>query len=215
MSTLLSREEALQTYLLGEQVQAERNGHTWDREEAAARFENLLIAERFEAIGVSQETVDIGARFLMEGAGKAWDGSDNAQKAPWRRVVRSILISVRDYRKDALSTRVHGTRAKYIKDGCPCPDCLEANNHYLHDLKARKEAGDLPMIPAARTQAALRALERRGYTIHRISSTLGFAYSSIADIATGHAKRVRPETEEKVLGLAQRATQEVPARAVG
>lgn len=210
MTRAISRERALQSYLIGEQIRAKQNNQEWDRERAVARFEALLVAERFDALGVDQATVDLGASVLMNATRTKWENATREQKAPWQRVIHAALVAIRDHKKDAISVRVHGTRAKYIKDGCLCPDCTAANTQYLQDLKDRKKAGETPLVPAGPSQSALRAMTYKGHRLTDIADALGYAHSSIIDIASGHAKSVRPETEEKIVRLAR----QTPSRGV-
>lgn len=199
MTTPLSREEALGSYLIGEQARAERDGRPWDRERATERFEAFLSAERFDALGVTDATVALGASVLLNHTRIGWDNATPEQRASWKKGVRAALVAIRDFKRRSTSTRKHGTRAKYIKDGCLCPDCTEANTQYLQDLKARKKAGNAPMIPAGRSQATLRALVAVGMSVEDIANGIGLAHSSTQDIFVGHAKRVRPETEKKII----------------
>lgn len=210
MTSAISREEILQSYLVGERVRAKQNGQEWDRERAVARFEALLVAERFDALGVDQATVDLGASILMRNTRTGWERATREQKAPWQRAIHAALVAIRDHKKGAISARSHGSRAKYIKDGCLCPDCTEANTQYLQDLKDRKKAGETPLVPAGPSQSILRAMTCKGHRLTDIADALGYAHSSIMDIASGHAKSVRPETEEKIVRLAQ----QTPSRGV-
>lgn len=213
MTRAISREQALQSYLIGEQIRAKQNGQEWDAEHATERFKALLVAERFDALGVDQATVDLGASVLMNATRTKWENATREQKAPWQRAFHAALVAIRDHKKDAISVRAHGTRAKYIKDGCHCPDCTGANTQYLQDLKARKKAGERPLIPADRSRAILQALIRRGRSLESLAQSLGHAHSSITNIANGSAKSVHPEMEEEIIRLHQQLPHRTPTKA--
>lgn len=208
MSMALTREELLQSYLVGEQIRAKQNGYAWNRDSVVARFEQFLMAERFDAIGVTQEAVDVGARTLMRGTQIGWDHATPEQRQPWQAAMHGALVAVRDLKKGLTSprshtTRAHGTRTKYIKDGCHCSECTKANAEYQNRLRERKKGGERPLISAERSRNTLRALVAEGNSPENLARDLGYASSSILDIFGGHARSVRPETEEKIIRLAQ------------
>lgn len=207
MATNLSREEIKCSYLAGERLRAEREGHVWDATKAEQTFDQFLTAERYDALGVTDTATDAGAEVLMKASRKNWDAASPSQRLPWQKLTRAVLTQVREAKKTSTSWRAHGTRTKYNKDGCQCDQCTEANTEYLVELKAQKEAGHPPLIASRRTRSTLRALELRGYTPYIISKEIDCSASALTDVLSGHAPSVRPETEEKIIRFAREKTQ--------
>lgn len=203
MTEPISREQIRRAYLAGERLRAQTEGREWNEREAEGVFDEFLQAERYDALGVTPDVVDAGARILMRVSKISWDSAFPAQRAPWQKIMRDALVKVRDIKKASESKRSHGTRAKYNKDGCHCPSCKRSNVDYLADLDERKAAGNVPLVPSGPSRERLRALTLAGFNLTSLAEELGYASSSISDIASGHAKMVRPETEDDIRRLTQ------------
>lgn len=255
MSGTITREEMLRSFLVGEQVQAARNGLQWNEAQSREKFGRFIAAERFEALGVDQESVDTGARTLMRITKTGWDGATDEQRLTWQKVAHGVLSAVRDNKLSAppalgrplpvpkrpepvpepqsetvpepakprakskpaaerkaptaprpKKVREHGTRAKYVKEGCPCLKCRKADQAYKNALRKKKKAGELPLVPAGRSRNLLNALiVGKGAKPEHLAKAMGFAPSSLIDIASGHTQRVRVATEEKIIETARQA----------
>lgn len=256
MSAASNREKVLRSFLIGEQVQASRSGVTWDEAQARAKFGRLIAAEQFEALGVDQESVDVGARVLMRGTRTGWDGATIEQRLPWQKAIHAVLSAVRDFKTSTPPTsgkhlpipkraeapprpapepapapesesealpkrrtperkrqstpqtkpRQHGTRAKYVKERCPCEKCRKADRVYKNELRARKQKGENPLVSAERSRSLLKAvIAKQGTNMESIAHEMGYSPSSVNDIFNGRSQSVRVTTEKKIIEMAHQA----------
>lgn len=204
MTEPINREQMKSSYLAGERLRAQEEGREWDEHEAGAAFDQFLTSERYDALGITPEVVDAGARVLMRVSRMPWSDASPRQRAPWQKIMRDALVQVREIKKASESKRSHGTRAKYNKDGCHCPPCSDSNIFYLADLDERKAAGEAVLVPSGPSQSRLRALSATGFILADVAKEMGYAASSISDIESGHAKMVRPKTEEDIRRFTQK-----------
>lgn len=99
-------------------------------------------------------------------------------------------------------TNEHGTTARAFSTGCRCTKCRDAKNAYQRQAYRLRGYGKWqPYVDATRTRQHLRALHDAGVSYMQIAEQSGLSDGNIRQIANGHTKRVRPNTEITVLGL--------------
>lgn len=109
------------------------------------------------------------------------------------------------------SRRAHGTFAKYKIEGCHCEACREANRAYVarrNRAMSRPDELWLPYVPAARARAHCRALMAQGVGPKSIAKLSGVPHGAVSKLIYGDygrgmapSKRIRPETERKLLAV--------------
>lgn len=121
------------------------------------------------------------------------------------------------------SKRPHGTRVKYVVEKCRCEPCRLANraaeNARQHAMRRPDEVW-LPYVPAAPVRRHIRELMAQGIGPKSIATMSGVPHGAISKLmygdykGRGPSKRIRPETERKILAVtietADRA-QKIPA----
>jgi DNA-binding CsgD family transcriptional regulator len=99
--------------------------------------------------------------------------------------------------------REHGTRAKYVVDGCRCDECREASRVYgqewRNDIKPRLVSGD----PA---REHVKELMAAGMGYKRIAELAGVSASAVSSLLWGKpgrppTPRIKPSTAEAVLSV--------------
>ncbi len=107
-----------------------------------------------------------------------------------------------------MSHRHHGTRAKYVVDRCRCLPCRAANSQAATHMYKQKAYGRWqPYVDAHPTREHIQELRAAGVGLKRIGDVAGVSHSSLAKVIYGDrnrgpSKRVRPETEARVLAVA-------------
>lgn len=103
------------------------------------------------------------------------------------------------------SNRAHGSRAKYVIEGCRCRPCTAANLAYNKELAARTVP---TMVDAGPVRAHIEKLARQGVGFKTVARLAGVAVSSVGKVLYGvpaagkpPSARVRRETAEKVLAV--------------
>lgn len=101
--------------------------------------------------------------------------------------------------------RAHGTHACYVWGpesgagaGCRCEPCRESNRRYEAERKARVAPA---YVGADTSRQHLRFLIERGVGLKTVAKRSGLAYSSLQKIHYGPTKRVRVETQDKILAV--------------
>lgn len=103
--------------------------------------------------------------------------------------------------------RPHGTYAKYVVEHCHCDECRAANAAYEH-RRARENAerafGARPpiFIDAGPTRRYLFVLRKAGLGPLQITRLSGLGHTAQWKITSRRVLRVRPETQDAVLGVA-------------
>lgn len=104
-----------------------------------------------------------------------------------------------------VSHREHGTYAKYVIDKCHCDDCRIANRDYE---RARKLRTVPPYVSAERARAHIRDLMVHGIGPKSIADVSGVPHGGISKLVYGDytngrgpSKRIRRETEQKILAV--------------
>lgn len=93
--------------------------------------------------------------------------------------------------------RRHGTRTKYVWDGCRCDACKAANRRYSSTNQKARRAGVEPFVDPAKARAHLVALREGGMGLRRVSELSGVSRSALLDLAKGN--RCTPYTEARIL----------------
>ena len=110
---------------------------------------------------------------------------------------------------DQLKTREHGTRVRYMlgesgqstKNGCRCFDCTQAAVLYEKLRQRRKANGWEPYVDATEAREHLRWLSSIGVGTRALCASTGMHRSVLQKIKVGTTKRIRPETESKILAV--------------
>ncbi len=114
--------------------------------------------------------------------------------------------------------RPHGTRAKYVVEGCHCEACRRANRDYqagreMRRLQEQYGAKDPDLLPADEVREHLHNLSRHGVGRRQVRRLTGISTGTIWKIKTGETRRVLATTADLVLGITtdQRAGGRWPA----
>lgn len=94
--------------------------------------------------------------------------------------------------------REHGTRAKYVSDGCRCDDCRAANAAYQAE-RARRVAPTL--VGADTVRRHIRDLRAAGVGTRAIAHRSGVPRTVLQKIESGRTRRVRKETQDRLLAV--------------
>jgi hypothetical protein len=102
--------------------------------------------------------------------------------------------------------RPHGTRAKYVVEGCHCAACRRANRDYqarreMRRLQESYGAKDPDLIDADETREHLLNLRRHGIGRRQVNRLTGLSTTTVVKIAKGETKRVLARTADLVLGI--------------
>jgi hypothetical protein len=98
--------------------------------------------------------------------------------------------------------REHGTRARYVIEGCRCEPCTEANREYARSVKRRVAPAT---VSAARARKHIAELRAAGVGKRAIHNASGLSMSAIMKIAGGKVTKIKPQTEQAILGVTARA----------
>lgn len=94
--------------------------------------------------------------------------------------------------------RLHGTRAKYVVDGCRCHRCRQANTAYWRERRRRPGPA---LIPAAAVRDHLRWLQERGVGRRQVAALSGVPESVVAGVRSGGRRRVSIATADRLLSV--------------
>lgn len=118
-------------------------------------------------------------------------------------------------------TRPHGTKAKYVVEGCRCEPCRQACRDYERWRRRQIAYGRTPYVDAEPVRAHLHALSRQGLGWMRAARLAGVPESTVCRLlygggARGPSKRVRRRTAAALLAVTAElehlgATVHVPA----
>ena len=103
--------------------------------------------------------------------------------------------------------RAHGTRVKYVHDGCRCADCTAANTAYAlareREARARAAGYDIEprLIDAQPAQDRLKLLRRNGIGARTVEELTGISRSTLREITSGQTQRIRPETFDLIMQI--------------
>lgn len=106
--------------------------------------------------------------------------------------------------------REHGTRAMYVVEKCRCDECRTSQREYE---RARVRRTSPPYVGAGRVRTHILELQAAGVGLKRIAAVSGVSHSTVTKIIYGDpqrgqapTKRVRPETERRILAVSSRDT---------
>lgn len=109
------------------------------------------------------------------------------------------------------SHRPHGSYVKYVVERCKCDACREANRVYERKRRRAMSRPDelwLPYVPAGRARRHVQALSAAGMGHKTVAKVSGVPHGAIAKLIYGDAKRkmgpskrIRPETERRLLAV--------------
>ncbi len=109
------------------------------------------------------------------------------------------------------SHRAHGTYVKYVVERCTCEPCRAANREYERARQraiARPDQAWVPYVPAGRARRHLAELSAAGVGPKTVAKISGVAHGALAKLVYGDpkrgmrpSKRIRPETERKILAV--------------
>lgn len=107
------------------------------------------------------------------------------------------------------SRRAHGTRAKYVVEGCRCRRCKKANRREENHRTRMQAYGRWePYVDAGPVRGHVRALQEFGLGWKRIAALAGVSASVVSKLlygvperGMGPSKRVRPETAARLLAV--------------
>lgn len=97
-----------------------------------------------------------------------------------------------------MSTRPHGTRARYVGGKCRCFKCRLANADYYHERKGKEFNGLVSAAPARRHLLKLRSVNVGRRAVAEVS---GVALSTLRKIVKGESRQVMAETRRKILAV--------------
>lgn len=101
--------------------------------------------------------------------------------------------------------RQHGTHAKYVVDRCRCDDCRAANRDYERARKLRRVP---PYVGADRARRHIEELASQGVGLKSVQRLSGLPHGTLSKLiygdqvrGMGPSKRIRHETEQKILAV--------------
>ena len=101
--------------------------------------------------------------------------------------------------------RAHGTRVKYVQDGCRCADCTAANTAYStaldREVRARAAGYDIEprLIDAQPALDRLKLLRRNGIGARTVQELTGISRTTLRGITSGQTQRIRPDTLDLIM----------------
>lgn len=94
----------------------------------------------------------------------------------------------------------HGKRATYIRRGCRCAPCKEANRLYNIEYR-RARPHPNAMVNARRAKRHILKLSKHGVGLRAIRDVTGMSFSHLGEIRRGTCARVRTTTERRLLAI--------------
>ena len=107
----------------------------------------------------------------------------------------------------------HGTRAAYVKDRCRCTDCTAASRTATRE---RVYGRWHPYLDAGPVREHIATLRAAGIGVERMAHLAGLSVSHIRELAehsrgdTRKARRVRPDTATRILGIGMNDASRAP-----
>lgn len=107
------------------------------------------------------------------------------------------------------SHRPHGTYVKYVVERCTCDPCRAANRDYERArarAMRRPDQAWIPYVSAGRARRHLAELAAAGVGLKTVAKLSGLSHGALSRLVYGQqgrapSKRIRPETERKVLAV--------------
>jgi hypothetical protein len=109
------------------------------------------------------------------------------------------------------STRQCGTRAKYVVERCRCAECREAVRLYERKRTRAIRRPDevwVPYVPAGKARRHLKELAEYGIGLKTVAKVSGVPHGALSKLIYGDparrrgpSKRIRPETERRILSV--------------
>lgn len=101
----------------------------------------------------------------------------------------------------------HGTRIRYVA-GCRCLPCRAANSNYEHQRADRRKAGaGNQLVPAGRARAHLSTLSHNHIGRRSVARLSGVSAGVLWSIRAGRRRRIRKQTERRILQVTVRLAQ--------
>jgi hypothetical protein len=111
----------------------------------------------------------------------------------------------------ATRTRAHGERAKYVIERCRCAECREAVRLYERRRRralSRPDEAWVPYVPAGKARRHLKELAEYGIGLKTVAKVSGVPHGTLSKLfygdparRMGPSKRIRPETERRLLAV--------------
>jgi len=99
----------------------------------------------------------------------------------------------------------HGTRARYVA-GCRCFQCRSANSLYQRQREqAIKEGDERGLVPVTRSVRHIKALSEKGIGYKVVADAAGVASSIVSKMLWGGKKKIRKDTQAKILSVDEQA----------
>jgi hypothetical protein len=101
-----------------------------------------------------------------------------------------------------MSMPEHGTIYRHKRFKCKCGPCRDVWVSYNSRRRRQQAYGTWqPLVDAGPARAHLLALREAGFGIRRVAALAGVAAPTLTKITNGSKRRVRPETETKILAV--------------
>lgn len=111
-----------------------------------------------------------------------------------------------------MSTRPHGTRAKYVAEKCRCEPCTEANRIYNRERERRQtrirygiEAPSSKYVDPTEAREHLEWLRSIGIGTRTIEQRSGIGRTAITKILAGDRGRIHADTAARILAVGRSA----------
>ncbi len=103
--------------------------------------------------------------------------------------------------------RAHGTRAKYVIEGCHCEVCTQANREYMRrltriQLEERYGARPPRFVDAEEVREHLATLSLSGIGRRQVARISGVSDTALSEIKAGRHRRVKLETANAIMAIA-------------
>lgn len=85
--------------------------------------------------------------------------------------------------------------------GCRCFECCDATTRYERQRQRDRRHGIKAFVSAREAAKHLGFLSTNGVGSRAVSDATGLSRSAVTKIATGKVTRIRPRTEERILGV--------------
>ena len=118
----------------------------------------------------------------------------------WERSCRGLRSAA-----ELAADKPHGTRVKY-QGGCRCLVCRSANSKYESERIAARKAGDWNgIVDAGKARQHILKLSKAGVGYRAIADVSGVAKSNLNLIRSGAKKKIRKDTETRILAVSAKA----------
>jgi hypothetical protein len=103
----------------------------------------------------------------------------------------------------------HGTHARYVGGKCRCEECREANRAYEEERQKRLAQGITnKVISAAKARRHILKLSENGIGYKTLADAAGVGKTIVQEVRLGQRKRIREETERRILSVDETALPE-------